>query len=404
MQVLFKKPPQSEAVNWNNYIKKDWEWPVVSRDEIKEAIFSSSIRKAAGPDKISFLILQKAFETVENRFVILYSNLISYDYHSICWREAIDTILKKPNRKASLSKSYRIISLLNSMTKTAEKIIAFRLAYLANTTNIVNFDQMSSRKQISAIDAVMSLIHDIQLAKNKNKITSVLFMNVKEAYDHVSCNQLLKICKNLDLPRSLCSWIECFMNNRYVQLAFDENKQEKTRVEIEISQESLISSILFLIYIRDIFSEINSMQIRSPSYVDDIGLVASSETIEENCLMLENVAEKLLQLQNQNNIQFDMKKIELIHFHSKRSIDNNNFPVSIRNNQIQSKNLIRWLEVWLDSKLSFKEHVKIKISAATRIFHQIARLSNTERDLSFQAMRQLYIACITSVADYEVSI
>jgi len=188
------------------------------------------------------------------------------------------------------------------MTKTAEKIMTFRLAYLANIINIVNFDQMNSRKQISAIDAIMSLIHDIQLAKNENKITSVLFMNVKEVYDHVSCNQLLKICKNLDLPRSLCSWIKCFMNNRYVQLAFDENKQEKTRVEIEISQKSSISSILFLIYIRDIFSEINSMQIRSSSYVDDIELVASSETIEENCLILKNVVEKLLQLQNQNNI------------------------------------------------------------------------------------------------------
>src|SRR5438046_9306147 len=48
--------------------------------------------------------------------------------------------------------------------------------------------------------------------------------------------------------------------------------------------------------------------------------------------------------------------------------------------------------------------MKIKISTATRIFHQIARLFNTERDLSFQAMRQLYIVCITLVADYEVSI
>src|SRR5204863_7860348 len=99
-----------------------------------------------------------------------------------------------------------------------------------------------------------------------------------------------------------------------------------------------------------------------------------------------------------------MKKIELIHFHTKRSIENSNFSVTIRNNQMQPKNLIRWLEVWLDSKLSFKEHVEIKISTATRIFHQIARLSNTERGLSFQAMRQFYIACITSVADYEVPI
>src|SRR5438034_575809 len=134
---------------------------------------------------------------------------------------------------------------------------------------------MSSRKQISAIDAVISLIHDIQLAKNENKITSILFINVKGAYDYVFCNQLLKICKNLGLSRSLCSWIECFMNNRYIQLVFDGNIQEKTKVEIEISQDLLISPILFLIYIKDIFSEINSMQIRSSSYVDDIGLVAS---------------------------------------------------------------------------------------------------------------------------------
>ena len=102
-------------------------------------------------------------------------------------------------------KFYKIILLLNFMIKIAEKIIAFKLAYLANTINIVNFDQMSNRKQISAINTVMSLVHDIQLAKNENKITSILFINVKEIYDHVSYNQLLKICKNLDLSKSLCN-------------------------------------------------------------------------------------------------------------------------------------------------------------------------------------------------------
>jgi len=180
---------------------------------------------------------------------------------------------------------------------------------------------MSSRKQISAIDAVMSLVHDIQLAKHDNEDTSVLFMDVKGAYDHVSANQLLKICYNLGLPRFLCSWIECFMNNRHLQLAFDGNKQEKTSVKIGIPQGSPVSPILFLIYIRNIFPEINIMHIRSPSYVDDIALSYSSKSIENNCKKLELAAEKLLQLQSQNNIQFDMKKTELIHFHLKK-IDN----------------------------------------------------------------------------------
>src|SRR5437762_12412751 len=38
------------------------------------------------------------------------------------------------------------------------------------------------------------------------------------------------------------------------------------------------------------------------------------------------------------------------------------------------------------------------------MFHSISRLANTERGLSFQVFRKLYIACIASVADYEVSV
>ena len=74
------------------------------------------------------------------------------------------------------------------MGKISKKIIARRLAFLANTLNIIHLNQMGSRKQISAINVVMSLVHDIQLAKHNNENTLVLFMDVKGAYDHVSIN------------------------------------------------------------------------------------------------------------------------------------------------------------------------------------------------------------------------
>ncbi len=177
MRVLFINPPQTKAIKWDNYKESNWEWPEINKDEIRDTIFSSSTKSIIRPDGISYLILQKAFNIIESRFVILYSKLIQYGYHPICWREATRVILKKPNRDASSPKSYRVISLLNCLGKISEKIIARRLAYLVNTSNIVHFDQMGSRKQISAIDVVMSLVHDIQLAKHDNEDTSVLFIN-----------------------------------------------------------------------------------------------------------------------------------------------------------------------------------------------------------------------------------
>ena len=76
MKVLFTNPPQTEVVKQNNYKKSNWEWPKVKKNKIKKTIFSSSIKLATGPDEISYLIIQKAFNIIETRFVKLYSKLI----------------------------------------------------------------------------------------------------------------------------------------------------------------------------------------------------------------------------------------------------------------------------------------------------------------------------------------
>src|SRR5690606_26228260 len=102
-----------------------------------------------------------------------------------------------------------------------------------------------------------------------------------------------------------------------------------------------------------------------------------------------------------NAVAFDDPKSEMIHFHQKR-----NFPATIHQlhlpngTMVAPKACLRWLGVWLDSKLSFKEHVKIKVAAAQRSLALIRQLANTEKGLSVAGMRQLYQSCVVSVADY----
>jgi len=77
-------------------------------------------------------------------------------------------ILKKSNKlNYSISKTYRIITLLNCLNKVAEKIIAMQLSYTAEINDkLLNFDQMKDRKQRSAINAVLNLVHDVQMMKS----------------------------------------------------------------------------------------------------------------------------------------------------------------------------------------------------------------------------------------------
>ncbi len=192
-----------------------------------------------------------------------------------------------------------------------------RLFFLAskNPNSLLDNDQIDERKQYSAIDAVMTLIHDIQLAKSEKLVIFVVFMNIKDAFDHVSSTKLLKICQDLKLPKNLILWINCFLNDRSINLSFDGESEGKKTIRIEIPQGSPISPILFLIYIKFLFEKDENLnEVRTPSYIDDIGLVVSSKTVQENCQKLKIAMREMLNRQESRIIQFDMEKTQLIHF------------------------------------------------------------------------------------------
>ena len=57
-------------------------------------------------------------------------------------------------------------------------------------------------------------------------------------------------------------------------------------IEAGIPQGSPVSPILFLIYISELFKDNHSPEVRLISYLDDIGLVVSSATVQQNSHML----------------------------------------------------------------------------------------------------------------------
>jgi len=74
------------------------------------------------------------------------------------------------------------------------------LSYTAEISDkLLDFDQMKDRKQRSAINAVLDLIHDVQIMENLENTLICLLLNVKEAFDHVALKQLVKILIKLKI-------------------------------------------------------------------------------------------------------------------------------------------------------------------------------------------------------------
>ena len=402
IKAMYPKPPEiSQDIDISN-TQEEAQWNSLTNNEVKQAIFTSSPKKAAGPDEIGFAIIQEAYKAIAEVMNLTYKILIKNGFHPQCWREGTGVILKKQGKPDySLPKAYRIITLLNCLGKVAEKIMATRLSYLSQISDLLDTDQTGGRKQRSAIDAVMALTHDIELAWNQKDTLSCLLLDVKGAFDHVSTKQLLRIMSELHLPTQVQTWTKSFLEKRKAGLAFDGEKQRIQDIEIGIPQGSPISPVLFLIYIRFLFPKIKAKfpEVQKPSYIDDVALYTTGKNAEENAKVLQEVAKTVFTWAEENAVQFDDSKSELIHF--SRGQKDPTAKITLPNRTvIKPVNQVKWLGIWLDRKLTFKTHVHKKASDATRVLHLIHRLMNSEWGLSAQAGKQLYTACITSISDY----
>src|SRR5690606_8062545 len=193
------------------------------------------------------------------------------------------------------------------------------------------------------------------------------------------------------------------MTSQKTALAFDGEEEDLHSVETGILQGSPTSPILFIIYLQPLFVRLQQadLTISTLSYMDDVALVTQSPSLETNTATLEAGADIAFDWAAANAVAFDDPKSEIIHFHRKHNFTATTHQLRLPNRtMVAPKACLRWLGVWLDSKLSFKEHVKIKVAAAQRSLALICQLANIEKGPSVAGMRQLYQVCVVSVADY----
>ena len=93
------------------------------------------------------------------------------------------------------------------------------------------------------------------------------------------------------------------------------------------------------------FKSNSHLNVRFSSYSDDIAIVAASRTIQENCNKLQHAAEQLIKWGKSHNIQFDMKKTELIHFDNSHKSMKYSVKFKSINEIIKPQELVRYLGI-----------------------------------------------------------
>ena len=308
-------------------------------------------------------------------------------------------------------RSHRPIQLIECMGKLVEKIVTKRLLFDAGKYELMPFNQFGGRSNASCTDAGLSLIHDIHTACQKGLVSLFLAIDIKGFFDHVNHKRMIHVLKKKGFPKEICDWTESFLSNRTVKIHIDDYTSDFFELTIGVPQGLPASPVLSCLYASEILEKINTNPIYSSeqlpvtprSYVDDVGFLAISDSLEENIIILQQTLYKAEKHFNQIGMYIDPEKSDLMHFSWRKNDKKSPHLTALIKKQIVTiipPLYIRWLGFYLDRKLSFKYHIDILCAKAKNIISGLTCLGNTISGLNQNNLRLLYKTCIIPVITY----
>jgi hypothetical protein len=190
--------------------------------------------------------------------------------------------------------------------------------------------------------------------------------------------------RQLGCPMLVVSWCRSILTGWSMALSFDGRTDIQRPVAIGIPQGSPASPILFLLYLYPLFDSLQLYHpnIWSPSYIDDVALVAQGKTREGNSRVLEVAARTAFQWVQDNPVAFDDTKLEMLHFqHSRWAVITEETKIWLPHRTVVEpgtrggkSDIVQWIGIFFDRKHTFKYHVTTKVTAATCAFNVLRSL------------------------------
>ena len=189
--------------------------PALGLEEIALALRKSSNTSAPGPDQIPYGIWKEINRANPSLLLALLGPLLSYGFHPASLKEANEIVLSKPGKSDySAPSSFRVIVLLQTVSKILERIIASRLSPLARMVGLVKRNQCRSLPGLSTFDACEALSQEVRTLQRPALKASTLFLDIKGGFDNISCLVLTSLLRRKDIPHYLVSWARFFLTER----------------------------------------------------------------------------------------------------------------------------------------------------------------------------------------------
>ena len=345
-----------------------------SPQEVFEEINSLNLNKSSGLDGISAYFIKLASDIIAVPLSILCNLSFSEGVFPNCLKNAKVIPRFKTGSKSELS-NYRPISLLSCLSKVVEKLIYSRLTNYLNKNSILYHNQYGFCSGLSTSHALLGVVTTTYDNINKMLYTLLIFIDYKKAFDTVCHKILLSKLEHCGIQRGpALNLISSYLNHKTQCVSINDSLSALSHISYGVPQGSMLSPLLFLLYINDINNIDTSSNDSIKQYADDSCLVIN----EINLNKLKAKANKLMlsaeQWSSANKLTINFLKCKAMIIAPKFRSPSCTLQILINDITIPIVDSFRYLGVILDNKLIFSDHISNVAKKVSRSVGIISKL------------------------------
>ena len=132
------------------------------------------------------------------------------------------TLRKLGKGDYTVLKAFRPISLLPTISKGLEAVVAARLSYMVERYSLLPDNHFGARPRRSAEQALNVIVEKTYQAWRGGKILSLVSFDVNGAFNGVHTSVLIQRLAERRVPKQIVEWIGDFVSERHAQVTVGE--------------------------------------------------------------------------------------------------------------------------------------------------------------------------------------
>lgn len=336
--------------------------PTIEDADLHSLLFGFKNNKSPGVDGIRTYDLQRNFTKIKNVLLVMLNGFITCGTIPTGLKVAMVRPLFKGGIRSKVE-NYRPISILPIIGQLLEKHLFQSMSSFIEKHGIFTSTQygfIPGRGTQPALDDFSDYLY---AAFEKNMFACALFLDVSKAFDTVSHQLLLKKLQNLGFRGPFFSLLESFLSDRAQSVVIGDFKSSLISLKAGVPQGSILSPLLFNIFVNDMAHVINECKIYQ--YADDTLLVARHIDFSNSLNLLQANSTHLMDWFTDNLLDINSSKTKLVCFRNplKKQQDNVQFflhPSSCSPCNcvsIESVDHVKYLGVYFDYDMSWNTHM-----------------------------------------------